>query len=349
MVKVKLRYTVAVLAVGLGVNALAAADLRGVVRNGTTGKPAAGDAVLLLSPAKGMTEIGRGKTDASGRVRFAVAGTPGPLLVRVVHQGVAYGAMAPPGVNSFVVQVYDVARKLDGVSATQHVQRLQTEGDTLQAVEEIAVRNASNPPRTLMNDRPLEIQLPPGAEVLTGRVQLGGGRPLTRKPSPGDRTGHYYFPFPLYPGDTRFAVAYLLPYRGEAVIEPKILYPLKQFRVELPKSMQFEAKTPGMFEPMPGQTGTNVQVAAAVTPGQSLAFRVSGTGTVAGGLQSGQRQARSGIEVRTGPAVGAATESREPLHSYRWFVLGGLGLVLAAGAAGFLGQRRRRLSVSRTW
>ena len=81
--------------------------------------------------------------------------------------------------------------------ATEHKQEhLQTEGDTLQVIEEIVMRNASNPPRTLMNDRPFEIQLPPEAEVIAGKVQIGGAQPITRKSAPGGQKGQYYFLFP---------------------------------------------------------------------------------------------------------------------------------------------------------
>ncbi|MDP2997124.1 MAG: hypothetical protein Q8N47_06525 [Bryobacterales bacterium] len=336
------RYNITVLAVVLGANAVAAAaTLKGTARNGTTGKPAAGNQVILLSLAGGATEIGRGKTDASGRFRFVVAGSPGPLLVRVVHQGVDYGALAPAGGNPFVVQVYDAAGKLDGVIAAEHKQSLQTEGDTLQVIEEIVVRNASHPPRTLMNDRPFEIQLPPEAEVIAGKVQIGGAQPLTRKPAPGGQKGQYYFPFPLRPGYTRFGVAYRMPYRGEAVMEPKILYPLERVVVVLPKSMKFEAENRGMFQPGPEKTSANVQVALAVNPRQSLAFRVSGTGTLVA-AKGGQQQARGSQAARTGGSMGTPAESRNSVRSVRWFFLGGLALVLTAGVAGLLAHKRKQ-------
>ncbi len=342
--KIMARYNITVLAVVLGANALAtAATLKGTARNGTTGKPAAGDQVILLSLAGGVTEIGRDKTDASGRFRFGVAGTPGPLLVRVVHQGVDYGALAPSGVNPFVVQVYDAAGKLDGVIAAEHRQSLQTEDDTLQVIEEIVVRNASHPPRTLMNDRPFEIQLPSEAEVIAGKVQIGGAQPLTRKPAPGGQKGQYYFPLPLRPGYTRYAVAYRLPYRGEAVMESKIPFPLERFTVVLPKSMKFEAENRGMFQPGPGKTSANVQVALAGSPRQSLAFRVSGTGTLAA-AKGGQQQARGGQAARTGGSLGIPTPAqlRDSQRSVRLFLLGGLALVLAAGVAGFLKHKRKQ-------
>ena len=48
----------------------AAATLTGVVRNGTTGQPAAGVTVVLINLQVGMDEAGSTKTDAQGRFEF---------------------------------------------------------------------------------------------------------------------------------------------------------------------------------------------------------------------------------------------------------------------------------------
>jgi hypothetical protein len=317
----------AALALCWGVNLLAgAATLKGTITNGTTGKPAAGEEVLLLSMAS--AEIGRGKTDDAGRFRFAIAGTPAPrLVVRVLHQGAAFYTTAPAGVSSVEVQVYDVARKLDDVIAWGF-ERVHTAGDTLQVVQETVVRNASNPPRLLMSSRTFEIQLPPEAELVGGAVQTGGGQPEKRAPMPVGENGRYYFASPLPPGDSRFAVAYQLPYRGEAVLEPKLLsYPLRQFTVVLPKSMKFESRTPGVFQPAQGEAGTSVQQTAE-KPAQPLAFRISGTGTL--------RPPTGGAPANAGRPAAPAPHSRE-----QWIVVGSLALVLAAGLGGALAHRRK--------
>jgi hypothetical protein len=43
---------------------------------------------------------------------------------------------------------------------------MQTADDHLRVIEEVAVLNASRPPRALANEHALEIQLPPEAEVV---------------------------------------------------------------------------------------------------------------------------------------------------------------------------------------
>ena len=68
-----------------------AQNITGTVTNGTTGKPAAGDDVALLSLSQGMEEVGSGKTDAQGRFSLAGPAEQGvPHMVRVTHGGVNY-------------------------------------------------------------------------------------------------------------------------------------------------------------------------------------------------------------------------------------------------------------------
>src|SRR3954468_6290115 len=92
----QLRGLRATLAVALLLSTLASAQsLTGTVKNSTTGKPAAGDEVVLLSLGQGMEEAGRTKTDSKGNFSFKLD-AQGPHLVRAIHQGVTYHRMAPP-------------------------------------------------------------------------------------------------------------------------------------------------------------------------------------------------------------------------------------------------------------
>ena len=104
------RIVVAVFAVLLSAVA-SAQTLSGTLKNGTTGKPAAGDDVILIKLGQGMEEAARTKSDASGHFSFNLPDN-GPHLIRAVHEGVTYHSMAPPGSSSVEVQVFDVAKKL---------------------------------------------------------------------------------------------------------------------------------------------------------------------------------------------------------------------------------------------
>jgi hypothetical protein len=326
------------LATSMGAPALAASltlTLNGKVKNGTTGRPAAGEEVVLVAPASDVKEIGRSKVDAAGRFRLAVTGLKVPYLLRVIHQGVAYHRLVALGDNAAEIQVYDSATHVERVTAILDMQRIQAEGNMLQVIEEIVLDNGSKPPRTLVKERPFEIQLPPEARIVASAVQTAGGQPVQSMPAPGGEEGRYYFAFPLLPGVTRYAVAYQLPYRGQAVIAPKIFYPLTQFAVVLPKTMKFEANPAGKFHPISADTDPNVQVMAAVNPVQPLGFRISGRGMLPK-TPGGNRLAQAGATALPGgmPVPGG-------LRKDRWFILGGLALILT-GTVGFFAHRRKR-------
>jgi hypothetical protein len=210
--------------------------------------------VLLTLSNDGMNESARIKTDGAGCFVFK-ADSGGSLVVRVIHQGVTYHSIVPAVSARVKVRVYDVAEKLAGVSAVMDVQRFEATEETLEIKQLVTMRNDSKPPRTLMNDRPFEIQLPPNAKMQSGLVQFEDGQPLKQNPV-ADEQGQYHFVIPLRPGDTRFAVVYRVPYTGEALIELKIRDAREQFVIMLPKSMKFEPKTAGIFKPRPRHAGS---------------------------------------------------------------------------------------------
>jgi hypothetical protein len=339
-----------------------AATLTGTVRNLTTGKPSAGDEVSLLALSQGMSEAGKTKTNAQGRYTFEVADAGIPHLVRVNHQGVNYfskGGPLAPGTATADVEVYDAATKLDGINTKVQAMRLQGESGTLSVMELYAVVNTSQPPRALMSDRTYTIQLPEGAQIEQASAAGPGGMPINASPVPGSKKGEYYFAFPLRPGETRFQIAYQMPYSGDVTLDPKPNGSLEHLAVLLPKSMRFEAKTPGSYAAMPDEGGqTAVQVATGVKPGQDVSFHLSGTGSIAeeGGGQgaasgpSGAPPSGGGAEqatARPGGGLGAPEGTPGPLDKYRWVILGGLGTLLLAGGV-YVATRGKNASEAAT-
>ncbi len=318
----------------LVVSALAqAGELKGMVINGSSRKPSVGDEVVLLTLShEGMSESASAKTDSAGRFRLSVLDAQEGHLVRVTHQGVTYHKMVEPDLRPATIQIYDAAENLDGISAIMDVQRFEANNGKLEVKQLITVRNASKPPRTLMNDRTFEFQLPPEAQLQSGLVQIEDGQPLKQKPVPGEQKGHYYFSSPLRPGDTRFAVVYRLPYTGEVVIEPKLRNPSERFVIMLPRSMKFEPKVAGTFLSMPNVSPDNVQGTTAVRAGQILAFRISGTGTLEELKGSRQAQASETPSEQPGGGLGAPIDAPDPLHGERWQILVGLIVMLGIGA-----------------
>jgi hypothetical protein len=336
-----IRRLLCALVVGAALSTVSAAtNLKGTAKNGTTGKPSAGDDAVLLDLSQGMQEKSRTKIDAQGRFSFNYEETGGPHMVRVLHQGVNYfpkGGVVPPGSSTVEVTVYEAAPKVDGISLTVDMLRAESEGNNLQVTELWAVKNNSNPPRTQMSDNAFEIMLPEGAQVDSGMASGPGGQPVNSAPVPESEKNKYAFVFPLRPGETRFQVNYHLPYPGKIKIAPKPLYPTDHVVLMVPKSMQFSGGA-GYQTMTGGDPNANIQVITNVTPGQDLSFNLSGTGTIregqqesaAGGGQSSGGQAR-GMTRREGPGggLGAPEETPDPLHRYRGFILGGLAVALA--------------------
>jgi hypothetical protein len=326
----------------------AASTLTGTVKNGTTGKPSVGDDVVLIKFGQGMEEAARSKTDSNGKFTLTVPDDGGPHLVRDIHQGVTYNEMATPGTTTVDLQVYDVAKKVPGVTVNADVIRLQAESGQLEGVRFFAVDNLSTPPRTQMNDANFEFYLPDGAEVDEGQAMTQGGQPVNSAPVPQSVKNRYAFMFPLRPGTTQFQVVFHMPYTGSTKIDPKSLYPAQHLMVMLPATMKFAAAPGSSFQAMkdPHQNDTDVQVASKTEPGQSLAFTVSGTGTIkeapdqnAGGQNAGDPNAAdsgtgaaAASDNRPGGGLGPPIDAPDPLQKDWPYILGGFAVLLAGGA-----------------
>jgi hypothetical protein len=330
----------------LGTVSASAQTLTGTVKNATTGKPAAGDEVILLSLGQGMEEAGHTKTDAKGKFSFKLD-AQGPHLVRAIHQEVTYHRMAPPGTTSVEVAVYDVSKKVDDIQVVADIMRFQAIQGQLQVERTFAVNNNSNPPRTQMNEHNLEFYVLDGATVTEGEAMTAGGQPVKSAPVPEDNAkSRYAFLFPLRPGETRFSVVYTVPYTGSANIDPKSVYPLEHFVAIAPKTMKFTA-APGtsyQLAPFPGQPDANVEVASNSQLGQPMAFKLSGEGALAAPADEDGQQSQSPpsapAESRPGGGLGPPIDAPDPLQKYRWYILGGFAAVLVIGG-GYVASRQQ--------
>lgn len=318
--------------------AAGAAELTGTVTNKTTGKPAANATVILLTLAQGMEESGRTTTDGQGRFRVELKNAQAPHLLRVQHQDVNYHKQVPPGMTAAEVEVYDAAKKVAGVSTSMNILRIEPQGKEVQVMELYAVRNASDPPRTLMDDRTYEINLPPAAVIETALVASSGGMPVNASPIPGKQKGNYGFMFPLRPGETRFQISYRMPYTGSAEFSPKPGGPLEHLVVMLPKSVEFTPQRPEIYSPMPDEDGATLRVATRVTPDQQIAFRVAGAGVFPREAEASAAGGAVAPENRPGGGLGPPINSPNPLAGHMWWILGGFAVLLAAGAYWFYRQ-----------
>ena len=351
------RRVVAVAAVVAAFSGFALGDsITGIVTNKTTNKPAGGDDVVLIRLAQGMQETSRTKTDSQGHFTLEVPnGDSGMHLVRVTHDKANYFRPAPPGTQSVEVDVFNAAAKVKGVNSEADVMRIQTDesGKALRIIENFFVKNESNPPLTQFSDRPFEFYLPEGAVVEGSAALAPGGMPVQASPVPLGDANHYAFIFPIRPGETRFQITYRLPYSGSLKFSPRVGMPTDTIAIMMPKSMTFEAGASTPYSPVTEEMTAQTYVARNAQPSQALDFTVSGTGQMprdegaaaaAGGGAAADASAPSGAggaatsaasDTRPGGGLGVPLDpegTNDPWAKYKWWILGGLGLVMAVGA-----------------
>jgi hypothetical protein len=158
-------------------------------------------------------------------------------------------------------------------------------------------------------------------------------------------SGHYAFTFPIRPGETRFQVAYSLPYPGKQAFAIKLSVPTGDVAVMLPKTMQFQGSSG--FQPINPDVNALSYDAHEPPFAQPVQFTLSGSGqlpqeraqTPGGGEQpaaAGTPPTQASSSQRPGGGLGAPDDpdaTNDPWSKYKWWILSGLGLALVAGAA----------------
>ena len=325
---------------------LFAANITGSITNKTSNKPSTGDDVVLLKLSEGMQEASRTKSDGQGKFSLPLPDDGGQHLVRVTHQGVNYFKPAPAGTTSVQIDVYDAAKQVQGVKGRADITRVQSDGGQLQVTELFVVQNDSNPPRTQMSDRSFELTLPEGSVIDASLAAGPGGMPVNSAPVPTGEKNRYAYVFPLRPGETKFQISYHAPYSGNFSFQPQILATTDDVVVMLPKSMGFKNNSPE-FASGGEEKGMNIFVAHNVEAGKQLAFTVSGTGQIPrdaqddASAQGSQNPGASTPDNRPGGGLGRPEDTPDPLHAYRWWIIGGLAAALVVGAIVVINQKPR--------
>ncbi|HWA96647.1 MAG TPA: carboxypeptidase-like regulatory domain-containing protein [Terracidiphilus sp.] len=316
---------------------LQAETVSGIVTNKTTGKPSAGDTVVAIDVQAGMAVQGTTTTDAKGHYSLTFPGTA-PHLIRVTHQGATYFIAAPENGGAGDVDVYDAASKVGGVSIEADVYEIEADNSGLHVTERFFVHNQSSPPRTEWSEHTFEIVLPPEATITAAAAQRPTGLPTGVKLDPVGAKGHYAFATPIEPDrgdkDTLFQVSYDLPYSsGQYTFHVNVTLPAQSVGVLLPKSMTFTAGSGSMFQAVNQDPGVQTMVARNAVPGKPLEFTISGTGSMPRGTQNDGGQQAAANAGQPGGGIGEPINTPDPLTKYKWWILGGLAIVLAAGAA----------------
>lgn len=320
-----------------------AETIRGVVKNGSTNKPSAGDEVVLKGVANGMQEIAHTKTNAKGEFTFDAPPSNGrPYLIWVKHQEVTYTRVAQPGGGPLAVQVFNSSPTVKDIGLQEHMLVLQTTpaGDTLKVDELFTVNNQSSPPVTKGGQHTLDVFLPEGAKVDEASAQPAGNMALKTSVVPDkSQPNTFFFGFPIRPGATQFRVSYSLPYSGKLKLDPKTSLPAVNFLVAVPTGMNFNATDASSYTANkdPQIKDVTLYLVKSPQPTQQLAFEVSGIGVIP---QQGNDQAPANAGggaprgEQQGPGGGMAppNDRPDPLQNGQWLFLGVLVVFLGAGA-----------------
>jgi hypothetical protein len=310
-----------------------AGTVHGTVKNGTTGKPAAGVEVVLLQLQGGMQPVANGKTDDKGEFTFDNAGLGAqPMLLRAVYHGINFHQPVPPGSSTVEVNIFEFSADAKTISVPSHVVVMQPNGETLIVGEEYQVENKSVPPQAYYRtDGNFDFALPEKGQLQQVAASGPTGMPVVQLPI-DKKNNRYSIAYAFRPGQNTVRYSYEIPYAGNAAtVKISTIYPGGRLIVVAPPTMQIS----GQGLSAGGQEqGMNLYGRDDVPAGTLVAVNVSGTAPPpdAGG---GAEQAQQGRDVQQGGGeAGGVNIQQVPgrLDVLKWPLIAGFIGVFALGA-----------------
>jgi len=303
----------------------AAGTVTGVVRNGTSGAPAAGVDVVLIQLRGGMETVANTKTDAQGRYMLSHASLgQEPMLLRVVYRGVNFHQSLPPGRGTADVEVFEPTTNAKAIQVTSRVIVVQPNGPVLIVGEEYTVANNSAPPAAYYKaDGTFEFQVPEGGEMAQVSAWGASGMPVVQGTI--DRGARRYaIAFAFRPGESGVRISYHVPYgSNQATLRVPSPFAVGRVLVIAPPTMQINGAG---LQSAGTEQGWNVYAHEAVAAGAPLEIGVSGTAPApsAGGEGQPESSGRdAGVPVQALPSR---------LDSLKWVLVGGFAAIFFLGA-----------------
>ena len=309
-----------------------AGTVSGVVRNGTSGKPAAGVEVILMQLQGGMQPVANTKTDSGGHYKFdhPMLGAA-PMLIRAVYQGVNYHQPVPPGTATADVEVFEPTDKPGSFTVTAHAIILQPSGSDLVVGEEFNVQNKTQPPLAFYRaDGSFRFSLPDGAQLSDVSAVGAAGMPVVQTPIDKGK-GEQAIAFPFRPGQSSVRMSYKLPYsRSEARLHFVSPYAVERLAIFAPPGVQVTADA---FAPAGQEQGYSVYMRESVAANVPVTVSVSGTAPLpsqpsAGGDDS---SASAGGDSGAGAPTASVTTLPARLDSLKWIIVAGFAALFALG------------------
>jgi hypothetical protein len=310
-----------------------AGTVHGTVKNGTTGKPAAGIDVILIQLQGGMQPVVNSKTDAQGQFTFDHPSLGAqPMLVRAVYRGVNFHEPVPPGKNELEVEVFDPTQDPKTITVPSRVVIFQPDGESLIVGEEYSIQNHSQPPVAYFRaDGNFDFMLPDKADLQQVSAWGPAGMPVVQATIDRGKN-RYAVAFAFRPGESGVRYSYKLPYPGNtATVKIPTVYAGGRLMVVAPPTVQLSGD--GLTSAGQEQ-GMSLYERSAVPTNTTIAVSVSGTApppSAAGGGDSGSAGDQN---VQQGTAAVGANIQQVPgrLDVLKWPLVAGFLGVFALGA-----------------
>jgi hypothetical protein len=316
-----------------------AATVHGTVRNGTTGKVAAGVTVQLIQLQGGMQPVANVQSGSQGEFSFdnPTIGVQ-PMLVRAIYHGVNFHQPLPPrGVDKVEVTVFEQTKDPKAVAVTTRIVFFQPSGNTLLVGEEYSLENRSQPPQAFYRgEGNFEFSVPEGAKLQQVAAAGPAGMPVVQATIDKSKN-RYAIAYAFRPGESTVRYSYELPYTNNAAAVKIPPSPWIANRVLVVAAPTIEVKAEGL-QSAGQEQGMNVYQISNLAPNATVAVNLSGTAPpLSAGNRSDQEQQGSGgggPAEAGGASAAAANIQAVPgrLDALKWPLLAGFLGVFAVCA-----------------
>jgi hypothetical protein len=308
-----------------------AGTVHGTVKNGTTGKPAPGVAVMLIQLQGGMQPVANTQSDAQGQFTFDNPNLGAqPMLVRAVYRGINFHQPVPPGKGDVEVAVYEPTKDPKAIAVTTRVVFFQPNGTTLIVGEEYSLQNDTKPPEAFFRaDGNFEFSVPGNAQLQQVAASGPAGMPVVQAAIDKGQ-GHFAIAYAFRPGENTVRYSYEIPYPNNtaSVKIPASAYAARRLLVVAPPSVQIAGEG---LQAGGQEQGMAIYGRENLAANTALAVNISGTAPPPE-ANSGADQGQSGQEAQGAAASANIQQVPGRLDVLKWPLVAGFVGVFALGA-----------------
>jgi hypothetical protein len=303
--------------------------VRGTVKNGTTGQPAAGVDLTLVQPMGGMQELAHTKSGAQGEFTFDNPNLGAqPMLVRASYRGINFNSAVPPGSSTVQVDIFEPSKDAKTIDVPLHVVIFQPNGTTLVVGEEYQIENKSQPPHAYYrSEGNFDFTLPEKGQLQQVSAAGPAGMPVVQLPI-DKKNNRYSIAYAFRPGESSVRLSYELPYvDNSASVKIPTVYPGGRLLVAAPPTVQVSGEG---LQAGGQEQGMNLYGRQDVPAGTLVAVNVSGTAPPSGADQGQQgRDAQQSGGVSSGVNIQAVPGR---LDTLKWPLIGVFAVVFGVFA-----------------